>query len=264
MILVADRQMPEVIEPAKESLDLPATPIAPKGTPVLGRRLGSVAFVRRDQFDVSSAQASIQRIAVVSFIPNQSSGKFTSEAGSQRFVDEGDFMWRSRGHKGCDRKTRAVCHCHEFATLAPLGGSHASPPFLAITKVPSMKHSERSSFPRSRTSSTMALSTFSSTPERTHCWNRRWQVWYGGYRSGRSCHRAPVFKIQSIPSNTSRVSFQGRPRPSGRLRGVGTRGLSTSHWASVKSIDSSFGWGSPRGSCCNPMYQERVTHEIHL
>src|SRR3712207_7578782 len=33
--------------------------------------------------------------------------------------------------------------------FAPLGGAHSAPPFLATTKVPSMKHSERSISPRS-------------------------------------------------------------------------------------------------------------------
>ena len=264
MVLVANHQTLEVIEPAKEAFDFPAAPIAPQGTSVLGRGLGTIFLVRRDQFNPSCLKALVERIAVVSFVPDQSSGKLTNEAGSKGVFDEGDFMWRSRGHKDGNRKTKAVCHCHDLTTFAPLGWSHTEPPFLAITKLPSMKHSERSSLPLSRTSSAIARSRFSSTPERTHCWNRRWQVWYGGYRRGRSCQRAPVFKIQRMPSKTSRISFHGRPRPSGRLKGTGIRGLSTSHWASVKSIDSSSGWGSPWERSFNPLYHEQVMGKIHL
>ena len=265
MVLVANVQAAKMIEPAEEAFDLPAAPVASERPAVLSWRLDAIDFVRGNQLDALLPESFIERIAVVGFVSNQSSGKFTNESGIQCFFNEGDFMWRSRGHKGRDRKTRAVCHCHDLATLAPLGCSDGSPPFFAITKVPSMKHSDKSKPPRSRTSSTIALSNASSTPERTQCWNRRWHVWYGGYRSGKSCHRAPVFRIQRMPWSTSRSSFQGRPRPSGRLGAGGIRGLSTSHWASVKSIGSSSSrWGSPWESTCNPMYHERVTHEIHL
>jgi hypothetical protein len=57
-----------------------------------------------------------------------------------------------------------------------------------------------------------------NTPCRTHCWNRRWQVWYGGYRWGRSFQGAPVRNIHRIPLSTYRGSV-GR-RPLGSLGGV--------------------------------------------
>ena len=34
-------------------------------------------------------------------------------------------------------------------------------------------------------------------PSRDHCWNLRWQVWYGGNLSGKSCHHAQWKKGQS-------------------------------------------------------------------
>ena len=52
--------------------------------------------------------------------------------------------------------------------------------------------------------------------QRTHCRKRRWQVWYGGYFFGNSCHCAPVPKIHKTPFNTARGSFGGRPFPSDR------------------------------------------------
>lgn len=51
----------------------------------------------------------------------------------------------------------AVCHCHDLRTFAPLGFSHPLAPFLAMTKVPSMKHSVKSRLPRSCRSFTNAL-----------------------------------------------------------------------------------------------------------
>jgi hypothetical protein len=73
------------------------------------------------------------------------------------------------------------------------------------------------------------------TPDCTHCWNRRWQVWYDGYRSGTSAQGAPVRKTHKIPFRTARRSFQGRPRPSGCLAGSGIRGSRIFHCWSVRS-----------------------------
>ena len=235
MRLIADIQPPEVVEPAEEPLDLPASMVTPERSPVLSRRPPSIGFMRRDECNAVLAQARIQRIAVIGLVPDQTSGKWTNEGGSERVFDEGDFMRRSSGHKDGDRKTRAVCHGHALATLAPLGCSHPAAPLLAITNVPSMKHSDKSNPPRVRTSSAMALSRRSNTPEVTHCWNRRWQVWYGGYRSGRSCHRASVFSIHKIPSSTALLSRQGRPHPFVRVLGAGINGPKTDHCASVSS-----------------------------
>jgi DDE superfamily endonuclease len=58
----------------------------------------------------------------------------------------------------------------------------------------------------------------------SHCWNPRWQVWYGGGLSGKTCQRAPDLRIHSTPFSTSRVSRRGRPRSSSRRGGPGTSG----------------------------------------
>jgi hypothetical protein len=107
-----------------------------------------------------------------------------------------------------------------------------------MTKLPSMKHSLKSSLPRSLTSLTNARSSFSNTPDLTHSWKRRWQVWYGGYRSGKSCQRAPVRKIHRMPFRISRSLTLGLPRPSALLVGLGSNGLTISHCSSLRSIDS--------------------------
>jgi hypothetical protein len=145
-------------------------------------------------------------------------------------------MRASTGHVHRDRKTKAVCHCHELRTFAPLGLSHVEAPFFARINVPSMKHSVKSRWPRSRKSSAKARRTFAIVPSLTHCWNRLWHVWYGGYRSGMSCHGAPVRNIHKMPLNTALVSFQGRPRPSGRFGSFGSKGSITIHCSSFKSI----------------------------
>src|SRR5262245_29520259 len=62
-------------------------------------------------------------------------------------------MRRSRRCVNGERKTSAVCNCHELHAFAPLGLSHSEPPFLATTNIPSIKHSLRSRSPRARGSS---------------------------------------------------------------------------------------------------------------
>jgi hypothetical protein len=138
-------------------------------------------------------------------------------------------MRASRRRVDGERKTSAVCHRHELSTLAPLGLSHSESPFFATINVASIKHSDKSSSPRVRRSSAKASSTLRSVPSRTHCWNLRWQVWYGGKRLGKSCWRAPLRSIQSTPFMTSRVSRHGLPRPSSRRGRSGISGSISVH-----------------------------------
>jgi hypothetical protein len=133
----------------------------------------------------------------------------------------------------------AVADRHDFAALPPLGRADGRAPFFAAVNVASMNPSVRFSLPRSRRSSVNRWSTRSSTLVRRQCWNRRWHVWYGGYRSGRSFQGAPVRSIQSTPPfNTSRASRHGRPRPSARRVGF-NNGASTVHCVSARSMPSS-------------------------
>jgi hypothetical protein len=103
--------------------------------------------------------------------------------------------------------------------------------------VPSMKASDRSMSPRSSKSWARACRIFSTVPSCAHCWKRRWQVWYGGYLSGRSFQGAPVRNTQRIPLRTSRAGRHGRPRPSLRRGGFGINGSNNCHCSSVRSIE---------------------------
>jgi hypothetical protein len=144
-------------------------------------------------------------------------------------------MWRSRRNVYGERKTRAVCHCHELRPLAPLGFSDTGAPFFATTKVASMKHSSKLNLPRSSRSLASASSIPRNLPERTHSWSRRWQVWYGGNFSGISFHRAPVRRTHKIPLTISRFDRRGRPLPSARTFCLGMRDSIYVHCISVNS-----------------------------
>jgi len=235
MVFISNNQTTEVLQPGEQSLHFVTSAVSPQRASVLCCRLFPVASVGRDHFNSGRRQLFVQRVAVIRLISDQSLREFVDEAFEESVSDKGDFMRRSRRCVNGERKTSAVCHCHELRTFAPLGFSHSEPPFLATTNIPSMKHSLRSSSPRARRSSASASSTLRKTPSRTHCWNRRWQVWYGGKRSGKSSHRAPLLKTQRMPLITSRLSFQGLPRPSSRRGGSGMSGAIIAHCSSVNS-----------------------------
>jgi hypothetical protein len=82
-------------------------------------------------------------------------------------------MRRSAGHVHGERKTMAVCDCHDFAAFAAFCRADTRAPFFAPLKLASMKDSLRSSFPRSRKSSASFCSKRVSSPLRCQCWKRR-------------------------------------------------------------------------------------------
>jgi hypothetical protein len=235
VIIKARRHAAEVLKPCVQPLDLPAALVAPQLPPVLCPRLPPVRAVRRDQLNPALRKFGVERVGVVSLISDQSCGLPGGKTLKESFADKGDFMRASRRRVDGEWKTSIVCHHHEFRALTPLSLTDCAPPFLAVTNVPSIKHSPKSTSPRPRRSSAKASSTLRSVPSRDHCWNLRWQVWYGGNLSGKSCHRAPLLSIQRTPLTTSRVSFHGLPRLSSRRGGSGISGASTAHCSSVNS-----------------------------
>jgi hypothetical protein len=194
-----------------------------------------VGPVGRDPLNPRLGQGDVQRITVIGLIPDQALGEFSGKGHSQRCWDKGDLRRRSRGCVDGEQKTRAVCHRHELRTLAPLALSHVEAPFFATIQLPSMKHSPRLRSPRSRRPVASASSTWRKVRSRTHCWQRRWQVWSGGKRPGQFGQRAPLRRSQRLPLRISRVSRQGRPRPSARRGGTGISGSMRTHCSFVGS-----------------------------
>src|SRR5215211_1398314 len=233
---MANLNSSKVLQPGKQAFDFPTSFVPSQDTTILGSRFLAVGLMRCDQLNALLLQAFIQRVAVIGFVTDQSFRLFFDEPFVQGLFHQLYFMRRSTSNGYGERKTSAVCHCHELCTFAPLGFSHPSAPFLAMTKLPSMKHSVRSKPPRSFTSLTRARRTFSKTSFSTHSWNRRWQVWYGGYRLGISCQGAPVRKTHKIPFKIARSSTLERPLPSARRSTFGINGSTIAHCSSLRSI----------------------------
>ena len=174
VVLPASDDATIIMEPSKQTLDFPATTIAAQRATVLRDGFAAVPAVRRDQFHAEMfADPLIQWIAVVGFVADQSLRCFAQESSLERGFDEGGFIRRSADHVQGDRKTMAVCDCHDFAAFAAFCRADTRAPFFAELKLASMKASLRSSLPRSRKSSASFCSKRVSSPERCHCWKRR-------------------------------------------------------------------------------------------
>jgi len=234
VILPPDGDSAVVLKPGEKSLDFPSSSISSKWPSILGFGSLSAYSMRGDHLDADGCQPTVQGIGVIGLVADDSLGKPDHEPPPEGLFDQGHFMRRSAGHVDGDRKTSSVCNCHDLGALATLSFANSRAPFLAGEKLPSMKASRMSSPPLSLRSSTSARRTSSNTPPFDHFWCQRWQVDLGGYRSGKSCHWAPVRRIHRIPLSTSRGSRRDRPR--GSVRSFGISGSITDHCSSVKSI----------------------------
>src|ERR1700682_3826439 len=163
----------KVMKPGEQAFDFPATPVAAQNPAVLRRRCDAHEVVGRDELHaVSFVDALVQRIAVVSAVADHAFRGFGKESLIERGFDELSFMRRSAGHVHGERKTMAVCDCHDFAFSA-FCRADTRAPFFATLKLASMKDSLRSSFSRSRKSSASFCSKRVSSPLRCQCWKRR-------------------------------------------------------------------------------------------
>ena len=234
MVLPADHETTKVMEPGKESFHSPTPAIPPQGTTIL-RGLPALSAMRGNHLDaIALGQIAVQAVAIVGFVSDQSCGESVEEAVSEDALDELAFMRRSAFDTNGERKTVSIGESDDFRPFAALGGPNRKAPFFAPVKEASIKASSSCNLPRARNSSASTRTMRSSFPARTHCWKRRWQVWYDGYFSGSSRHCAPVPKTHKIPLSTARVSCHGRPRPSSRRWGRKSGSISF-HWASLSS-----------------------------
>jgi len=149
VVFVAGNQSAEIVQPGKEPFDIPAFAIAAQGTSIVACGLGTSVAVRSQKHDALSEELFPQRIAVVSFVGNQAQGLLRDQALLECGFDQSYFGGRSSGGSNGERKTMSISNCHDFDTLSPLGFADCSAPFLAAVKLPSIKHSDRSSPPRS-------------------------------------------------------------------------------------------------------------------
>src|SRR5437879_3251403 len=135
VILVPNHQPTKVVEPCEQTLDFPSPLEATQRPAILSFALGSSAFAMRcNHLSTKSAEHfPIERIAVIRLVANEFFGNPGHKPLFQCLSHQLYFSWASTFCAYGERKTVAVRNRHEFAPLAPLGFSHAEPPFFAGT-----------------------------------------------------------------------------------------------------------------------------------
>jgi len=237
MIFIPNHNSSEVLEPGEQALHLPTASVWSQLAAILGFRPLSSFSMRCNHLDITFIKQSlIKFVAIIRLVTDKLIWSIFGKATVYRCLNQFHFMGRSAFNVSGDRKTRSVCDGHDLGAFAALCLADSKTPFFAGAKLPSIKASRISIWPRSYRSSTSSSAMRLKTPSLTHCWNHLWHVWYGGYRCGKSFHGAPVRKIHRIPLKTARGSRDGRPL--GYLAGVNSLiiGSIRSHCSFVISI----------------------------
>ena len=229
--LFMSNQQPAVVsDPGEHSFDDPAFPIPSQLATILHLRFLPILSMCADHTNLALFQFLSEWITIESPISNQA---FWAGLRPARFIarhfdlgqypiNKGHFVRGCRGNGASQRNNFAIDYHHPLRYFAPFGFSNPKAPFFAGAKLPSMKASSQSNKAFSSRSAKNLCRTSSQTPSPSRSRKRRQHVEGLGYLLGRSFQRAPVHRIQRIPSNTSRLSAWGRPtRP---FRGFGSKG----------------------------------------
>lgn len=241
-MLVTNDQPAKIADPADRAFDFPAPTVTPKLSAVLHFRLAAVLPMGTDQVNATPPQPFSQRIGVSRLVINQSFRVLSWSASAcprngdllQRRFDQRDFVRRRRGKLYSQRHTLAIRHHHKLCTLSAFGLSDAFTPFFAEENVPSAKHSYHFNCPAASSVPSNARHASNRTPASSHACNRRQQVLAEGKCLGKSFQRAPLRKIQSIPSKHGRLGTGFWP-PFSDAFGSGNNGSTTVHCLPVTS-----------------------------
>ncbi len=172
--LVTHDQPAEVLQPRIRPLNDPSALVTTHFSSILVRCHPVVRPRRDDRFDATFHQQCPRAIAVLAPVCKQAanpSSPGTPRADApvrQRFFDQFHFRWGSRLHVKSSRSTRAIGQYHELCSLAALGFADFRAPFLAVTNMPSMKHSFHRTLRRSSSWSKKARHRFKSRPDSAH------------------------------------------------------------------------------------------------
>jgi len=241
--VVAHNQASEVSQPGVGAFDNPSPPVTPQCATILRCGPNAISLMRADQFDPALPQPLSQRVAIVGFVGDHPHRLLprTARMMTPSYPDRRERRFREFDfRRGCrvkvvsQRKTAAVDHHHPLRPLAPLGFSDSAAPFFAGAKLPSRNDSLHFNCWRSLSSLRNVRQMFNQTPRSSQSRSRRQHVEGCGNFSGKSCQRAPLRKIQRIPSSTRRFSIHGRP-PRRCLGGLGSKGAIFFHCASVSN-----------------------------
>jgi hypothetical protein len=173
VVLPADHQTTKMMKPGEKSFDSPASAVAPQSTAILRWR-PALSTMRGNHLDaIVLGQISIQAVAVIGFVADQSHRESVEEAVTEEALDELALVRRRALDTNGERKTVIIGESDDFGPFAAFGGPDREAPFFAPVKEASMKASSMFNFPRACNSLARARNMHSSLASRTHCWKRR-------------------------------------------------------------------------------------------
>jgi hypothetical protein len=240
--LPAHDEPAEIPQPGEGPFDFPPAPIAPQLPTVLQWGPHTVFPMGANQLNAAPGQPLTQRVRITGFVIDDTLGMLARPPRTvtghgnrlQGRLQQRHFGWGRRVQEVSQRNTLAVDHHQPLRAFPPLGLADLGAPFFAGAKLPSAKASAQSSWPWASSWAKKARQALSHTPCSSQPRKRRQQVLGEGKRSGRSCQRAPVRKIQRMPSNTGRFGIGFGP-PRREALGSGNNGAILVHCASVSS-----------------------------
>jgi hypothetical protein len=222
----------KVLEPTHGPFNFPSLPVSAEFSPVLSWRLVASSLMWRDEFRSAFLQPSAKRIAVGRLVVDQATDSSSQNAFVQQVFDQTDVVSAGGRDGATQGKTVAVGEQHCLRSLAALGLANVFTPFFAAENVASAIDSSWLIWPRRSNLRSSRPCTRSQMPDSVHFLCRRQQVDPDGNLFGISDHRAPVRRIQRIPSKQSRAGAGGRP-PFGLGLGSGKISDIKFHWSSV-------------------------------
>jgi hypothetical protein len=238
--VIPHHQSAIVAEPGVGAFDFPAPLVAPELASVIEGFFVFVPAVGSNQLDPALFHSPAQRITVIALIGNDALrlGAWPSASTRhfhprQRSFGQSYFVRRGRREECSQRNTFAVDQYHPLRALTTLRLPDCFAPFFAGAKLPSRNVSSQRNSPRRSSVPSSARHASSQTSRSSQSRSRRQQVTPLGYRFGMSRHRAPVRSTQSMPSKQARFEAQGRPFPSCRRLGAGSKSLTLSHCSSL-------------------------------
>src|SRR5262245_30257645 len=126
MIFVANDQSAKVVKPGEESFDLPTALESAQRTTVLRDSFRPATLAMwSNHFCTELLQLFfIQRVTVISLVADEPLGYISDEPLLQSLRDQFYFSWASIVCAYGERKTIAVCNCHDLGALSTFSLSH--------------------------------------------------------------------------------------------------------------------------------------------
>lgn len=238
VVFVASYDPSKVLYPTDGSFDFPAALIPSQLSPVLRGRLRAILAMGTDELRSGALQPFTQGIAVCGFVVNQAIDSTTQDALTEERFNQRHFGGTGTRDYRRQRQTVTVGEHHCLGALAAFGLANAFTPFFADENVPSAMDSSRLILPRRSSIRRSLPHALSQTPASVQAFNRRQHVAGEGKCPGRSFHRAPLRRIQIIPSTHGRDATWGRP-PLGPTGFSGNKSEMRFHCSSLSSNSGS-------------------------